>query len=93
MTSSIRIKLSIVTMLLIFTLLVGTFVPNGVVQARSGGGNLAVSPEGYISDTTPTFKWYRMTGATQYQVQLYKGSTLIYTKTAYPRIAFTISAP
>ena len=82
MTRSIRIKLSFVTMLVIFTLLVGTFIPNGVVQAKGLSG-LAVSPEGYTSDTTPTFKWYKVSGATQYQFQLYKGTILIYTKTAY----------
>lgn len=32
------------------------------------------------SDTTPTFQWRRIAGATQYRFQVLKGSTLLYTK-------------
>jgi inhibitor of cysteine peptidase len=40
-----------------------------------------LAPAGTITDTTPTYKWSKVTGATQYQYQLFQGATLIYTKT------------
>ncbi|MGV8026765.1 MAG: C1 family peptidase [Anaerolineaceae bacterium] len=40
-----------------------------------------ISPNGTISDTTPTYIWSKINGATRYQYQLYNGSTLIYAKT------------
>lgn len=39
-----------------------------------------VAPSGAITDTTPTFKWTRILGATQYRYELKKGTTLVYTK-------------
>lgn len=41
-----------------------------------------VSPSGIITDTTPTFKWKKVAGATQYRFQVYRGTTLVYTKIA-----------
>jgi Zn-dependent metalloprotease len=41
-----------------------------------------ISPSGAGSDTTPTFKWSRVAGATQYRFQVYKGAAVVYTKTA-----------
>lgn len=40
-----------------------------------------VSPAGTVTDTTPIFKWKKVTGATQYRFQVYQGTTLKYTKT------------
>ena len=40
-----------------------------------------LSPSGTISDTTPTFTWKRISGATQYNYILYKGSATVYNKT------------
>lgn len=40
-----------------------------------------VSPGGVISDTTPTFTWQKVNGATQYRFDVYQGTTLKYTKT------------
>jgi hypothetical protein len=40
-----------------------------------------VLPTGTITDTTPTYKWTTVAGATQYRYQLLKGATLKYTKT------------
>jgi Zn-dependent metalloprotease len=42
-----------------------------------------VSPTGTITDTTPTYKWTKLAGATQYNFDLYNsaGTTRIYTKT------------
>jgi hypothetical protein len=39
------------------------------------------SPTGTITDTTPTYKWTKVAGATQYRYQLLQGTTVIYTKT------------
>lgn len=38
------------------------------------------SPTGTISDSTPTYKWTRIASATQYEFQLFRGTTLIYKK-------------
>ncbi|MFH2039756.1 MAG: C39 family peptidase, partial [Chloroflexota bacterium] len=40
-----------------------------------------LNPKGTITDRTPTYQWSKVTGATNYQYQLYKGTTLVYTKT------------
>lgn len=50
-----------------------------------------LSPAGTIIDRTPTYKWTPVTGATQYQYQLVKGSTTVYTKTV-PASACTATA-
>ncbi|MBI5825711.1 MAG: M4 family metallopeptidase [Chloroflexi bacterium] len=61
----------------------------------SGGGNLTIhaslpvssntptiiAPKGATTDTTPTYKWSKVTGATNYRYQLMKGATTVYTKT------------
>jgi len=39
------------------------------------------SPSGTITDKTPTYRWTKVTGATQYRFQLIKGTTTVYTKT------------
>ncbi len=40
-----------------------------------------LTPDTTIADTTPTYTWTRINGATRYQYQLYKGDTLIYANT------------
>ncbi len=40
-----------------------------------------ITPSGTISDPTPTYSWGKIYGATQYEYQLYKGTTWVYTKT------------
>ncbi len=39
------------------------------------------SPSGTIYDTTPNYRFYPISEATKYELQLYKGSTQVYTKT------------
>jgi hypothetical protein len=41
-------------------------------------------PVGTITDTTPTYTWSKILGATSYQYQLLKGTKTIYTKTVAP---------
>ena len=36
-------------------------------------------PAGSTTDTTPTYVWTKVAGASQYQVQLFKGTTAVYT--------------
>ncbi len=43
-----------------------------------------ISPKGTITDTTPTYKWIKVPGATQYRYQLVKGTKTIYTKMVAP---------
>ncbi|MFH2040318.1 MAG: C39 family peptidase, partial [Chloroflexota bacterium] len=40
-----------------------------------------LKPSGTITDRTPTYQWSKVSGATYYQYQLYRGTTLVYTKT------------
>jgi len=40
-----------------------------------------VSPSGTITDTTPTYRWGKIAGASQYRYQLLKGASVIYTIT------------
>ncbi|MBI3151029.1 MAG: hypothetical protein HYZ21_02760 [Chloroflexi bacterium] len=39
-----------------------------------------IYPVNIITDTTPTYKWTKIFGATKYQYELWKGATLVYTK-------------
>ncbi|MEK6751024.1 MAG: hypothetical protein AABZ00_02060, partial [Chloroflexota bacterium] len=40
-----------------------------------------IAPKGTIADTTPTYKWAKIAGATQYRYQLVKSGVTVYTKT------------
>jgi len=42
---------------------------------------IPISPSNIITDTTPTYTWSKINGATKYQYQLYHGSTRVYTYT------------
>lgn len=39
-----------------------------------------IAPKGSISDRTPTYKWSKVTGATQYRYQVYRGTNLVYSR-------------
>jgi Zn-dependent metalloprotease len=39
------------------------------------------APAGATTDTTPTYKWTKVAGATQYRYQLMRGAATVYTKT------------
>lgn len=62
---------------------------NGVWKAYSAFKTFTIikpiptpqAPTGTITDTTPTYRWTRIPGATQYRFQLMKGTTTVYTKT------------
>lgn len=82
MNARIRIMGSMAAFLVVVTLLAGVFAPLGAVQAR-GESVLPKSPYGTISDTTPTFRWTVVSGSPQYEFQLYKGGTFIYSKKVY----------
>ena len=48
-----------------------------------------LTPSTTIADTTPTYTWTRITGATRYQYQLYQGDTLIYANTVSASVCST----
>ena len=75
MTWAKRITFSCVSVLALLVLLASLFSPVLPVQAHEGG-SMVVSPKGMITDTTPTIKWYRISIATKYEYEVYKGSTL-----------------
>jgi hypothetical protein len=39
-----------------------------------------ISPNGTITDKTPTYKWSRVTGATKYRIQVYQGAIKVFSK-------------
>jgi len=49
-------------------------------------------PSGMIFDRTPTYKWTKINNATAYQYQLWRGTTIIYTKTTGSACGATICA-
>jgi Zn-dependent metalloprotease len=65
------------------------------VAGYSGGGSLTLhaefslpvttpkptAPGGTVIDRTPTYSWSKITGATRYRYQLFKGGVTVYTKT------------
>jgi len=57
-----------------------SIVYNGILDIVPGGGGTPgqatlISPSGTISDTTPTYRWYPVQGATYYQLYVRKGSS------------------
>ena len=74
---------NLIGFLLLLTILATSLTPNTAALAKGYPGNnrtavtipTAVSPTGIITDTTPTFKWTRVTGTTKYQFRLYKGAS------------------
>jgi aqualysin 1 len=47
-------------------------------------------PSGLIADDTPTYQWTKVAAATQYQYQLFQGTTLIFTKTVTSSVCTTV---
>ena len=74
-------KSSLVSLLLLVSLLVTALVPLGNVSAGTdvvkGALPSVVSPTGLIVDRTPTYLWYKFTGATQYHLQVVQYATLV----------------
>jgi subtilase family serine protease len=60
----------------------GLGTPRGFTAFKSNAttGPTPIAPSGTISDTTPTFTWTKVSGATQYQFAVYSGTTLKYSK-------------
>ncbi|MGV8026766.1 MAG: C1 family peptidase [Anaerolineaceae bacterium] len=74
---------------------VGAYV-NGIWQPFSSYKAFIVnvtpttsSPSGTIFDNTPTYTWSKLSTATKYQYQLYRGSTLVYAKTVTSSVCGT----
>jgi hypothetical protein len=74
-----RIKVSVTTLLL-FVLVLSMFFTTAGAQAQDTRGVPApvlISPHGTRLDTTPTYKWYKVTGATKYEFQVWTGTTKV----------------
>lgn len=61
-----------------------------VIANKSAEDYSAYAPAGSILDTTPTYQWTKVTGATQYQYQLMQGVKIIYTKTVGSSVCKTV---
>ena len=76
-------KSAILTILLVLVFVSAAFLPDATALAQDTRGLAAPtpkSPHGTILDTTPTYKWTKVTGATVYRYQVYKGTTLVLDK-------------
>jgi aqualysin 1 len=74
--------------------LTGTFVsPNRLVYSLLGPvyTPAPIAPTGTTTDTTPTYKWAKVAGATNYQVELTKGGVVQYTKTVAPSACVNVT--
>jgi len=56
--------------------------PNLKMAAAKFAEPKPITPSGVITDRTPTYVWTKVTGATNYQFQLRRGTTVIYNKYA-----------
>jgi hypothetical protein len=79
MKSASRFPVLIFSMLLILTILTTSFSQVQTVKANDIEDHVAlgliISPTGTITDKTPTYKWKKMTGATEYRYQVYNLSS------------------
>jgi hypothetical protein len=71
--------ISCITMLLV-VLLAGV-IQSPAQAVKTGDIPKLKSPYGYVIDTTPAYVWVKVASATNYQLQVYTGTTLVYTKT------------
>jgi hypothetical protein len=55
----------------------GTGSPNNLLFSLISSIPRPIAPAGTISDRTPTYKWTASIGATKYQIQVFKGGTLV----------------
>jgi hypothetical protein len=55
----------------------GAGSPNNLLFSLISAVPGTTSPAGITTDRTPTYKWTPVTGATKYQIQVFKGATLV----------------
>jgi hypothetical protein len=71
------------SVLVVIVFLTAGFSPALSVSAQDDRGvaiPVLISPHGTILDITPTYKWYKVSGATKYQFQVYRGTTTVMDK-------------
>ena len=66
----------------------GVFTIKVAGEVSKPGKPVAKSPKGLIASRTPTFKWTAATGATTYEVRIYKGTTLLKKKTGITKTSW-----
>jgi len=73
-------KSGYLSLLLLVTLLVTAFVPNGTALAADKGATTIemYGPMGVILDRTPTFQWKRVTGFSYYDIKVVQYTTTTY---------------
>ena len=64
----------------------GSYIVKGWLHSPLNHGVIpyTYSPSGSIFTTIPTFKWFPVTDATKYQIQVYKGTSLVVNETFTP---------
>jgi serine protease len=60
---------------------VGTGSPNRLLYSLISASPRPISPSGPITDRTPAYLWSRVINATRYQVEVYRGSTMVFNAT------------
>ena len=58
-------------------------------SAAKPGKPTAVAPIGVISDVTPTFSWTKAQRATKYEVRVYEGTDLLFTRAGIRTLSWT----
>ena len=89
--SSRTLTMTLVLALLVAALLAGSALAAGREGLRASakpGKPTAKAPEGAITTTKPTFKWSKATGASKYEVRVYKGSKLLLKKVGIAKLSW-----
>jgi hypothetical protein len=77
------IRFAVFSILLVMVFVTVAFLPDTTALAQDARGvavPTTLSPHGTILDTTPTYMWSKVTGATIYRYQVYNGATLVLDK-------------
>ena len=63
--------------------------PEGVAKSAKPGKPTAKAPKGAITTTKPTFKWSKVSGASKYEVLVFKGKKVALKKTGLKKTIWT----
>lgn len=69
-------KLALFTLAIFFT--ASALLPAPALAAPAAAPPVPVAPSGSTTDTTPTFQWTRVAGATAYQLEVIKNGVTVY---------------
>ena len=77
------------TSTLVLALLAALLLAGGALAAGKSGKPTAKAPKGTITTAKPTFKWSKATGASKYELRVYKGTQLLLKKTGLKKTTWT----